>query len=149
MKNEIILYQYGSNLNPRGPERYSPSDWMEIVYSDSSPSERSSFLGAPQVSSDASSDSDASFTELSREDLFKEISHELQRRMEEIGMKLPESIDMKHFISYNLLGEEEVGALDPSLLADVLADLQLPSPILSWYWEEAFKSILLLYNVIL
>ncbi len=64
-------------------------------------------------------------------------------------MTLPDGIDLNYFIHYNLLGEEEVGALDPSLLAEVLTDLQLPSPIISWYWEEAFNSILLLHGWIL
>jgi len=69
--------------------------------------------------------------------------------MSDVGMQLPDGIDLPYFIHANLLGEEEAGALDPSLLAEVLTDLQLPSPIISWYWEEAFRAILLVHGFIL
>lgn len=146
MKRKLAIYQYGSQFDPSGPTRYSPSDWISFsVSEESSPSERSTSIGAPQIcTSSSTSDSHAD----SREDLLTQISFELQRRMDEIGMTLPDGVDFNYFIHFNLLGEEEVGALDPSLLADVLTDLQLPSPIISWYWEEAFKSILLLYDFI-
>jgi len=64
-------------------------------------------------------------------------------------MKLPPGIKMEEFVCCNLLAEETVGALDPSLLTEVLADLQLASPTISWYWEAAFKSVLLLFGVII
>jgi len=106
-------------------------------------------MGAPQVSNSSTYESDASFTDLSYKDLLSKVCDVLEQRMDSIGMKLPPGIKMEEFFSCNLLGEETVGALDPSLLTEVLADLQLSSPIISWYWEAAFKSVLLLYDVII
>jgi hypothetical protein len=74
------------------------------------------------------------------------IAKELQLRMDEIGIDLPSSIPMEDFRTFHILGEEEAGALDPSLLIDVLADLQQPAPILSWYWEVAFDYLWLIYT---
>uniref|UniRef100_A0A1D1XS82 Histidine--tRNA ligase n=1 Tax=Anthurium amnicola TaxID=1678845 RepID=A0A1D1XS82_9ARAE len=147
MKQKLQIFQYGSQLDPTGPAHYSPEDWISISFSDSSPSERSGSMGAPQVSNSSTYESDASFTDGG--DLLCKICDVLSQRMDSIGMKLPPSIKMEEFVCYNLLGEETVGALDPSLLNEVLADLQLSSPIISWYWEAAFKNVLLLYNVII
>ena len=47
--HKFTIFQYGSQLDP-SPARYSPSDWIEISISESSPSERSCSIGAPQVS---------------------------------------------------------------------------------------------------
>jgi hypothetical protein len=144
MKRKLTIYQYGSEVDGTAPTLYSANDWLEIILSDSSASELSS-IGGPQE--DTSSSADASFTE--QLDLLAKIASELQHRMSDIGMKLPDGLDLPYFIHANLLGEEEAGALDPSLLAEVLTDLQLPSPIISWYWEEAFRSILLVHGFIL
>lgn len=76
-----------------------------------------------------------------------EIFHqELERRMEEMGIDLPSGISVEYFTYHVLLGEDEAGVLDPTFLTEVLADLQQPGHIVSWYWEEAFSSILLLYS---
>lgn len=148
MRKKLDIYQYGSQFDQSGPARYSPSDWIEISFSESSPSERSGSIGAPPVSSSSASDSDA-FRELTSEELLTKISQELQRRMQEIGIDLPSEMTIEYFTCRVLLGEEEAGALDPSFLIDVLADLQQPAHIVSWYWEGAFNCIALLYGVIL
>ena len=95
----------------------------------------------------SSVDSSESFRESA--ELLSKIGQELQRRMWNIGMELPPETNLNYFITYNLLGEEDPGALNSSFLVDVLADLQLPNGIVSWYWEEAFKSVLLLHGIIL
>ena len=77
------------------------------------------------------------------------ISQELQRRMESIGIDLPSEMTISDFTCRVVIGEEEAGALDPSFLIDVLADVQQPTHIVSWYWERAFDCIALLYGVIL
>lgn len=59
MKRKIEIYQYGSQLDPTGPTRYSPSDWVDISISGSSPSERSCSIGAPQVPNSSASSSAA------------------------------------------------------------------------------------------
>jgi len=148
MKRKLEIYQYGSQLDPTGPTRYSPGDWIDISFSESSPSERSGSIGAPQVSNSSTSESDASFTDVSSEDLLlKKVCRVLEERMDSIGMELPPGIKMKEFVRWNLLAED--GPLDPSLLTRVLADLQLASPIISWYWEATFREVLLLHGVIL
>nr|GLL21506.1 cytochrome c biogenesis C mitochondrion [Ipomoea trifida]GMC76314.1 cytochrome C biogenesis C mitochondrion [Ipomoea batatas]GMC79959.1 cytochrome C biogenesis C mitochondrion [Ipomoea batatas]GMD87911.1 cytochrome C biogenesis C mitochondrion [Ipomoea batatas] len=145
MKRKLSIFQYGSQVDPAGPTRYSPSDWIDISVSESSPSERSCSIGAPPVSNSSISD-DGEVTSASGEVLLR-ISRELERRMEEIGIDLPSSIPMDYFITFHILGEEEAGALDPSFLVEVLADLLLPAPILSWYWEVAFDSLCLIWNL--
>lgn len=85
-------------------------------------------------------------SDLGSGELLRQIYRELEHRMEEAGVTLPPETDIHHFTTYVLLGEEDPSALKPSLLLDVLADLQLPNDIISWYWEEAFNSILLLHN---
>lgn len=159
MKGKLDIYQYGSQFDPTGPTRYSPSDWIEISVSESSPSERSSSIGAPQVSNSSASDSDAftsssasdsdAFRELTSEELLTKISQELERRMQEFGLELPCEMTMEYFTCRVVIGEEEAGALDPSFLIDVLSDVQQPDHIVSWYWERAFDYIALLYGVIL
>jgi hypothetical protein len=149
MKQKLEIYQYGSQLDPTGPTSYSPGDWIEISFSESSPSERSGSIGAPQVSNSSTSESDASFTDLSSEDLLLKVCRVLEERMDSIGMELPPGIKMEEFVRWNLLAEDTVRALDPSLLTRVLADLQLASPIISWYWEATFREVLLLHGVIL
>lgn len=67
MKRKLDIYQYGSQFDPTGPTRYSPSDWIEISFSESSPSERSASIGAPQVYNSSASDLDA-FTSSSASD---------------------------------------------------------------------------------
>lgn len=85
MKRKLDIYQYGSQFDPTGPTRYSPSDWIEICFSPSSPSERSCSIGGPQIPNSSASDSDA-FRELTSEELLTKISQELQRRMQEFGV---------------------------------------------------------------
>nr|YP_010274256.1 Cytochrome c maturation subunit Fc2 [Calystegia soldanella]UJP67894.1 Cytochrome c maturation subunit Fc2 [Calystegia soldanella] len=42
MKRKLCIYQYGSELNPTHPTRFSPSDWLDIsIYPSSSASEAS------------------------------------------------------------------------------------------------------------
>lgn len=48
MKRKLEIFQYGSQFDPTGPTRYSPSDWIEISVSESSPSEGSCSIGAPR-----------------------------------------------------------------------------------------------------
>ncbi|KAK8539686.1 hypothetical protein V6N13_034978 [Hibiscus sabdariffa] len=56
MKRKLSIYQYGSQLDPSNPTRYSPSDWLEISISESAPSSESCSIGAPQVSNSSISD---------------------------------------------------------------------------------------------
>lgn len=65
--------------------------------------------------------------------------------MQEIGIDLPSEMTMEYFTCHVLLGEEEAGALDPHFLIGVLADLQQPGHVVSWYWEGAFACIALLF----
>jgi hypothetical protein len=94
MKKKLAIYQYGSQFDPSGPTRYSPSDWISFsVSEESSPSERSTSIGAQKIcTSSSTSDSHAD----SREDLFTQIYFELQRRMDEIGMTLPDGVDFNY-----------------------------------------------------
>lgn len=153
MKQSLQIFQYGSEFDPIAPNRYSPSDWIEISFSESSPSERSLSAEAPSSStSDLNTfpssppfDSDA-FRGQPSEELLPQIHQELERRMEEMGIDHPSGISVEYFTYHVLLGEDEAGVLDPTFLTEVLADLQQPGHIVSWYWEEAFSSILLLYG---
>ena len=56
MKRKLSIFQYGSQFDPTGPTRYSPSDWIEISFSESSPSEGSCSIGAPPVSNSSASE---------------------------------------------------------------------------------------------
>lgn len=56
MKRKFSIFQYGSQFDPTSPTRYSPSDWIEISVSESSPSEESCSIGAPPVSNSSASE---------------------------------------------------------------------------------------------
>lgn len=56
MKRKLSIFQYGSQFDPTFPTRYSPSDWIEISFSESSPSEGSCSIGAPPVSNSSASE---------------------------------------------------------------------------------------------
>nr|GLL21592.1 cytochrome c biogenesis C mitochondrion [Ipomoea trifida] len=70
MKRKLSIFQYGSQVDPAGPTRYSPSDWIDISVSESSPSERSCSIGAPPVSNSSISD-DGEVTSASGEVLLR------------------------------------------------------------------------------
>ncbi|GJT39737.1 hypothetical protein Tco_0939602 [Tanacetum coccineum] len=70
-------------------------------------------------------DSDA-FRGQPSEELLPQIHQELECRMEEMGIDLPSGISVEYFTYHVLLGEDEVGVLDPTFLTEVLADLQQP-----------------------
>jgi hypothetical protein len=152
MKRKFEICQYGTRLYPTYPDRYSPSDWIEISISESSPSEKTDSSGAPQVSN--SSASEASTEVLNRltssspkddlSDAFFNISHFFQARIEEIGADLPCCWSIEQFTRM-VIGEEEVR--DPSYLADVYSNL-LECGFHSGYWEQAFDYITLLYGFI-
>lgn len=154
MKRKWEIFQYGSEIDPAlYPDRYSPSDWIAISISESSPSEKTDSSGAPQGSNSSDSASEASTEVLNRltssspKDLSEEfcnISHFFQSRMEEIGADLPCSWSISEFTRM-VIGEEEV--LDPSYLADVYSNL-LECGFHSAYWELAFNNFILLYGFI-
>lgn len=56
MRRKLSIFQYGSQFDPTGPTRYSPSDWIEISFSESSPSEGSCSIGPPPVSKSSASE---------------------------------------------------------------------------------------------
>nr|GFC86079.1 hypothetical protein [Tanacetum cinerariifolium] len=58
---------------------------------------------------------------------------EIERRMEEMGIDLPSGISVEYFTCHVLLSEDEAGVLDMTFLTEVLADLQQPGHIVSWY----------------
>ncbi|GJX33811.1 hypothetical protein Tco_0245368, partial [Tanacetum coccineum] len=66
-------------------------------------------------------------------ELLPQIHQELEHRMEEMGIDLPSGISVEYFTYHVLLGKDEAGVLDPTFLTEVLADLQQPSHIVSWY----------------
>jgi len=149
MKRKWQLYQYGSQLSPTYPDRYSPSDWIEISISESSPSEKTDSSGAPQVSNSSASEASTEvlnrLTSSSPKDLsdeFFNISNFFQARIEEIGADLPCCWSIEQFTRM-VIGEEEV--LDPSYLADVYSNL-LECGFNSCYWEQAFSYLALYYG---
>ncbi|GJR27005.1 hypothetical protein Tco_1103237 [Tanacetum coccineum] len=130
MKQRLQIFQYGSEFDPIAPNLYSHSDWVEISFSESSPSERSLSAEAPRSStfdfntfpSSPPFDSDA-FRGQPFEELLPQIHRELKRRMEEMGIDLPSGISVEYFTYQVLLGEDEAGVLDQTFLTEVLADL--------------------------
>ncbi|GKB56082.1 hypothetical protein Tco_0912268, partial [Tanacetum coccineum] len=97
-------------FDPIAPNLYSPSDWVEISFLESSPSERSLSAEAPSSStsdfnmfpSSAPFDSDAFW-------------------------------GVEYFTYHMLLSKDKAGVLDLTFLIEVLADLQQPGHIVSWY----------------
>lgn len=111
------------------PTRYSPSDWIEISISESSPSERSCSIGGPQVSNSFASDASTGVrnelpsSSSSPQDLSEDLTNIylfFQEKIEEIGAALPSNRSLEDFTRM-VIGEEEV--LDPSYLADVYSNL--------------------------
>lgn len=89
---------------------------MGISISESSPSERSGSIGAPQVSNSSASDA----SNLTSPDGFSLLCSEINNRLEEIGADLPPNWSIEEFTRL-VIGEEEV--LYPSYLADVHSNL--------------------------
>ena len=148
---KLEIFQYGSNIDPIEPTRYSPSDWLSFSISgESSPSEKSYSIGAPQVSNSSASEASTGVrNELAPQDQdlsesFYEISRFFQGKIEEIGADLPSNWSPEEFTRM-VIGEEEV--LDPSYLADVYSNL-LECGFHSCYWEQAFDYITLLYGLL-
>ncbi|KAI5337835.1 hypothetical protein L3X38_017106 [Prunus dulcis] len=147
---------YGSQFDPTGPTRYSPSDWIEISFSESSPSEGSCSIGAPPVSNSSASEAstgiwdeltyysplDLNTNDMSQE--FQNVCVFFQGKIEEIGVDLPSTWTLEGFTQL-VLGEEEV--FDPSYLSDVYSNL-LECGFHSCYWEAAFEYIQLIYGII-
>ena len=156
MKRKLSIFQYGSQFDPTGPTRYSPSDWIEISFSESSPSEGSCSIGAPPVSNSSASDAstgirdeltyysplDLNINDMSQE--FLNVCVFFQGKIEEIGADLPSTWTLEGFTQL-VLGEEEV--FDPSYLSDVYSNL-LECGFHSCYWEAAFEYIQLIYGII-
>ncbi|GJT51669.1 apocytochrome b [Tanacetum coccineum] len=139
MKKRLQIFQYGSEFDPIAPNRYSPLDWVEISFSESSPSERS-------LSTEAPSSSTSDFNTFpSRPRLIQTHSggsplrnfclKSIKSRMEEMSIDFPSGISMEYFTYQVLLGEDEAGVLDPTFLTEVLDDLQQPGHIVSCDWR--------------
>lgn len=111
MKRKLAIYQYGSELDQTPPTRYSPSDWIEISISESSPSERSCSIGAPEVSNSSASEASTGvrneLASSSPQDHFTKISNLFQGKIEEIGADLPSNWSPEEFTRL-VIGEEEV-----------------------------------------
>lgn len=153
MKRNLAIFQYGSQFDPTGPTRYSPSDWIDISISESSPSERSCSIGAPQLpyssASEASTGVRNELTSSSPQDLnlseeFTNICRFFQASINEMGADLPCSWSIEEFTRM-VIGEEEV--LDPSYLSDVYSNL-LECGFYSCYWEQAFEYIKSIFSYI-
>lgn len=95
MKRKLSIFQYGSQFDPTGPTRYSPSDWIEISVSESSPSEGSCSIGAPPVSNSSASEGirdelysplDLNMTDMSEE--FRNVCVFFKGKIEYIGADL-------------------------------------------------------------
>ncbi|KAK8485507.1 hypothetical protein V6N13_014887 [Hibiscus sabdariffa] len=152
MKRKLSIFQYGSQFDPTGPTRYSPSDWIDISVSESSPSEGSCSIGPPPVSNSSASEASTGIrdelTYYSPMDLrMTDMSEEFQNacvffkgKIEYIGADLPSTWTLEGFTQL-VLGEEEV--FDPSYLSDVYSNL-LECGFHSCYWEEAFEYIQLI-----
>lgn len=136
------------------PTRYSPSDWIEISFSESSPSEGSCSIGAPPVSNSSDSEAgirdeltsssplDLNMNEMSDE--FRDLCIFFKGKIESIGADLPSTWTLEGFTQL-VLGEEEV--FDPSYLSDVYSNL-LECGFHSCYWETAFDYIQLINGII-
>lgn len=156
MKGKLSIFQYGSQFDPTGPTRYSPSDWIEISFSESSPSEGSCSIGAPPVSNSSASEASTGIRdeltyysplEINPYDMsqeFRNVCVFFQGKLEEIGADLPSTWSIEQFTAL-VIGEEEV--FNPSYLADVYSNL-LECGFHSAYWELAFDNFQLLYGFI-
>jgi hypothetical protein len=96
-------------------------NWIDISISESSPSERSGSIGAPQVSNSSASEAStgvrnelpSSFPkDKDLSDDFNKISHFLQGKIEEIGAELPSNRSPEEFTRM-VIGEEEVLTKNP------------------------------------
>lgn len=156
MKRKLSIFQYGSQFDPTGPTRYSPSDWIEISVSESSPSEGSCSIGAPPVSNSSASEAstgiqneltyyspmDLNMNDMSEE--FRNVCVFFKGKIEYIGADLLSTWTLEGFTQL-VLGEEEV--FDPSYLSDVYSNL-LECGFHSCYWEAAFEYIQLINGII-
>lgn len=153
MKRKLTIFQYGSEVNPIEPTRYSPSDWLEFSISESSPSEKSFSMGAPNPST--SSVSDDSFSEFTVNSstsntlpthpiLLEDIEIQIEHLMANTATTLPSQWSLSDF-SLQIIGEEAVK--DRSYLIDVLSDLSLHGSQ-SWYWEEASQLLSLINSLV-
>lgn len=153
MKRKLHIFQYGSQIDPIEPTRYSPSDWIEISVSESSPSERSCSIGGPPVPN--SSDSEASvelreeltydsttldlnMTEMSPE--FRDVCTFFKQQIENIGGNLPSTWTLEGFTQL-VLGEEEV--FDAPYLASVYSNLR-ECGVYSGFWDQALGAFQLI-----
>lgn len=156
MKRKLTIFQYGSEINPIEPTRYSPSDWLEFSISESSPSEKSFSMGAPNPST--SSVSDDSFSEFTVDSssintipthphlfiLLEDIEIQIEHLMAKTDTTLPSQWSLSSF-SLEIIGEE--GIQDRSYLIDVLSDLSQHGSQ-SWYWEEASQLLTLISSLV-
>lgn len=145
MKRKLTIFQYGSEVHPIEPTRYSPSDWLEFSLSESSPSERSCSMGAPKASDSYASDASNSSLDLDSnmgdvhsitappEASFFQICREFDHLMATTEKRLPPQWSLPEF-SRSVIGEE--GVQDPTYLTNVCSDLSQHA-LQSWYWEEA------------
>lgn len=109
MKRKLDIYQYGSQFDPTGPARYSPSDWIVISFSESSPSEGSCSIGAPPVSNSSVSEASTgirdekayysprhlNMNQMSEE--FRNVCLFFQGQIEDIGADLPSTWSIEGF----------------------------------------------------
>lgn len=103
MRRQLAIYQYGSELYPEQPTYFDPDDWIQISFSESSPSERSCSQSCPHGSEGSSSD--ASSRDFQSE-TFNNISSFFQDKMKEIGAGLPSNWSPEEFTRM-VIGEEE------------------------------------------
>jgi len=151
-KRKLSIFQYGSQFDPTGPSLYSPSDWLEISVSESSPSEGSCSIGAPPVSNSSASEASTGIPEeltfespiyTSNNLEFINICRFFKEKIDYIGPDLPSTWTLEGFTQL-VLGEEEV--FDPSYLSYVYCNL-LECNFHSCYWEEAFDYLLLINGI--
>jgi len=139
MKRKLAIFQYGSQLDARHPTRFSPSDWVEISLSESSPSEKSCSMDAPQASNSYASDaSSLSIGDDPLGTIFNDICSQFEHWMATTGKSLPSQWSLPEF-SRAVIGEEEVQ--DLSYLQDILFDL-VEHGSQSWYVEGASQLLI-------
>nr|YP_010569339.1 cytochrome c maturation subunit Fc2 [Ipomoea batatas]UZC79314.1 cytochrome c maturation subunit Fc2 [Ipomoea batatas]DAZ87143.1 TPA_asm: Cytochrome c maturation subunit Fc2 [Ipomoea batatas]DAZ87170.1 TPA_asm: Cytochrome c maturation subunit Fc2 [Ipomoea trifida]DAZ87229.1 TPA_asm: Cytochrome c maturation subunit Fc2 [Ipomoea triloba] len=100
MKRKLCIYQYGSELNPTHPTRFSPSDWLDISISPSSSASEASTGVRNELASSSPQELSDNFNK-------NRILRFFQEKIEEIGGGgLPSSWSPEEFTRL-VIGEEE------------------------------------------
>lgn len=133
MKRKLDIYQYGSQFDPTGPTRYSPSD-LSFLQTDS--------FSFPSISSSSSTSflsstrSDAQSAPPELNSLFRTLCDEYSRCVHETGRVLPPEWTMPDLVR-TVLGDE---AIQHGSLTDAYYDVMLCGTR-SWACEELLNFV--------